>query len=53
MTKPIEKMTFEELADYAAQRIHLALLEEGGPGFKSAVFTWLSQAIQWSKKGGA
>jgi hypothetical protein len=47
--KTIEEMTFDELAQWAAHRIHAALLEEGGKGLKREVHLWLSQAILWNK----
>ena len=47
--KKIEKdMTFEELVEIAAIRIHSALLVGGGKEMKSEIFTWMSNAIRWS-----
>ena len=49
MSKLIEEMSFEELAEYHTQKIHSGLLENGGRGLKNAVFTALDSAITWNK----
>jgi|PlaIllAssembly_1097288.scaffolds.fasta_scaffold31368_4 hypothetical protein len=46
--KPEKETTFEELADIASSKIHLAMLEGGGQAFKDAVYLWLGQAILWN-----
>jgi len=45
----LEDMTYEELVEHVTQRVHLALIEEGGKGMRRTIHLWLSQAILWSK----
>jgi hypothetical protein len=48
--KKLFDMTYEELVEHVSQEIHTALLTKGGPGIRSAVYLWLSQAIMWSER---
>jgi len=47
--KKLEEMTFDELAELAAHRIHSALLEGGGKEMKRTLHYWLGQAIVWKQ----
>jgi len=43
----LEDMTFQELTEYAATRIHLGLIGDGGKGMSREVHLWMDQAIRW------
>lgn len=43
----LNKMTFEELVDYFALRVHSGLLERGGKGMKEELFMAMDNAIRW------
>ena len=45
-----KNMSWDDLVDYATQRIHLGLLREGGPGLRAEVYLWMNTAIIWSQK---
>ena len=43
-------MTFEELVQTATLGIHSSLIEGGGNAMRSAVWKWLSSAIEWDRR---
>jgi len=47
--KTLEEMTFDELVELAAHRIHSALLEGGGKEMKRTLHLWMGQAIVWKQ----
>jgi hypothetical protein len=48
--KTIVEMTFEELVEMAAHRVHSALLEGGGREMKRTLHLWMDQAIIWQQE---
>ena len=45
--KTLQEMTFAELVDDAARRVHDGLLTNGGQGMRSALWIAMSTAIDW------
>lgn len=50
---PLKELPFDELVDLAATRIHSALLAEGGKGFRTELWLWMSKSIEWQKAQGS
>jgi hypothetical protein len=50
MHKPLVELEFDELVDEASRQALSQLLTKGGEGLKSAMWTYMSTAIQWSKE---
>jgi geranylgeranyl pyrophosphate synthase len=46
------KIDFNQLVDDATRYAHSELLKEGGKGLRSAIFLYMSTAINYSKKEG-
>lgn len=46
--KELKDLEFKELVDEATRQVHDGLLTKGSAGMRSAIWSWLSTAIQWS-----
>jgi hypothetical protein len=49
MNIDLNTCTFDELAEHATIKIHSALLKGGGKEMETAVYTWMTKAIEFEK----
>ena len=49
MIKDIQEVTFDDLVNESAVRIHSALLEGGGREMKSALHQCMAKALEWKQ----